>query len=150
MVDIKSRLDKSPLDAFTEWLSQVQDDMERTFRSDGNNTSASGEIVVLDSGHGKLNEKDADKALKNLKKREKRSKFRRIKSLDKVRIGDKVRDSNGFSLKVTGIFQSYLDPKDGTLYLDFDGNECDVWEEDLCDVSWDGNWLSVLCKKIFR
>lgn len=150
MGDIKSRLDKNPLDAFTDWLAQVQDDMENRFPSDGTYTSASGEIVVLDSGHGKLNEKEADKALNNLKKREKRSKFRRIKSISKVRIGDAVRSRNGFPMRVTGIFQSCLDPKDGTLYLDFDGNEGDVWEEDLCDVSWDGNWFSVLLKKLFR
>ena len=123
--------------------------MENRFPSDGETTTASG-IVVVDSGHGKLNDKEADKALKNLKKRDKRPKFRRIKDISKVRIGDRVRNCNGFSMKVTGIFQSCLDPKDGTLYLDFEGNEGDVWEEDLCDVSWDGNWLSVLCKKIFR
>ena len=123
--------------------------MENRFRSEGEYTTASGEIVVLDSGHGKLNEKEANEALKNLKKRDKCSKFRRIKSISKVRIGDRVRNSNGFSMKVTGIFQSCLDPKDGTLYLDFDGNEGDVWEEELCDVSWDGSWLSVLLKKIF-
>ena len=150
MGDIKSRLDKSPLDAFTDWLAQIQDDMENRFPSEGKYTTSSGEIVVLDSGHGKLNEKEAEKALKNLKKRDKCSKFRRIKSISKVRIGDCVRNSNGFSMKVTGIFQSCLDPKDGTLYLDFDGNEGDVWEEELCDVSWDGSWLSVLLKKIFR
>ena len=150
MSSINLLSDKNPLDAFTDWLAQVQDDMENRFQSDGTYTSASGEIVVLDSGHGKLNEKEADKALENLKKREKRSKFRRIKSISKVRIGDAVRNSNGFPMKVTGIFQSCLDSKDGTLYLDFDGNEGDVWEEDLCDVSWDSNWLSVLLKKLFR
>ena len=150
MGDIKSRLDKSPLDAFTEWLSQIECDMENRFPSDGTTTSASGEIVVLDSGHGKLNEKESEKALNNLKKREKRSKFRRIKGISKVRIGDAVRSRNGFPMRVTGIFQSCLNRKDGTLYLDFEGNEGDVWEEDLCDVSWDGSWLSVLFKKLFR
>jgi hypothetical protein len=151
MGDIKSRLDKSPLDAFTDWLSQVQDDMENRFPSDGTYTSASGEIVVLDSGHGKLNEKEAEKALNNLKKREKRSKFRQINDIRKIRIGDKVRSRNGFPMVVTGVFQDCLtDYLNGTLYLDFAENEGDVWEEDLGDVEWDGNWFSILWKKITR
>jgi hypothetical protein len=151
MGELKSGLDKSPLEAFTDWFSQVQDEMERTFPSDGTNTSASGEIVVLDSGHGKLNEKEAEKALNNLRKREKRSKFRQINDIRKIRIGDKVRSCNGFPMVVTGIFQDCLtDYLNGTLYLDFAENEGDVWEEDLGDVEWDGSWLSVLWKKITR
>lgn len=125
--------------------------MENRFPSDGTYTSASGEIVVLDSGHGKLNEKEAEKALNNLKKREKRSKFRQINDIRKIRIGDKVRSRNGFPMVVTGIFQDcFTDYLNGTLYLDFAENEGDVWEEDLGDVEWDGNWLSVLFKKLFR
>lgn len=150
MGDIKSRLEKSPLDTFTEFLSQVQDDMENRFPSEGKYTTSSGEIVVLDSGHGKLNEKEAEKALKKLKKRQKLSKFRQIKSLDRVRIGDTVRSINGFPMQVTGIFQDFPNEDRGTLYLDFDGNEGDIWEEALCDVEWCGSWLSVLLKKIFR
>ena len=152
--------DKSPLEEFTDWFSQVQDDIEKRFASDGTvasdgtATSASAEIVVPDSGYGKTcaypYKTIENLKLENLKKREKRSKFRRIKDISKIRIGDRVRNSNGFPMKVTGIFQPHLDIKDGTLYLDFEGNECDVWEEDLCDVSWYGNWLSVLLKKMFR
>jgi hypothetical protein len=52
---------------------------------------------------------------------------------------------------VTGVFQDCLtDYLNGTLYLDFAENEGDVWEEDLGDVEWDGNWFSILWKKITR
>ena len=112
-------------------------------------TSASG-TVWIDS-HPKMTEEEADKALKNLKKREKKYKFRQINDIRKLRIGDKVRSRNGFPMVVTGIFQDCLtDYLNGTLYLDFAENEGDIWEEDLGDVEWDGSWLSVLWKKITR
>jgi hypothetical protein len=86
-----------------------------------------------------------------LEKREKKSKFRQINDIRKLRIGDKVRSRNGFPMVVTGIFQDcFTDYLNGTLYLDFAENEGDIWEEDLGDVEWDGNWFSVLWKKITR
>lgn len=39
-----------------------------------------------------------------------------------IRIGDKVKDRNGFEFEVVALF------KDGTVYCDFEGNEGDVWE----------------------
>jgi hypothetical protein len=159
---------KRPLEEFQEWLSQVQEDLDKALLSDGTTVSASGYVEVPDTSAGlgipengavlgrpnnterRLTDDEADKALKNLKKREERPKFRLIKDISKVRIGDRVRNGNGFSMKVTGIFQSCIDSKDGTLYLDFEENEGDVWEEELRDVSWDGNWLSVVFKKLFR
>jgi hypothetical protein len=151
--------EKRPLEEFQEWLSQVQEDLDKALLSNGTTISASGYVEVPDKGavfglpdstERRLTEDEAEKALKNLKKREKRPKFRRIKDISKVRIGDRVRGRNGFPKHVVGIFQSYQDTKDGSLYLDFEENEGDVWEEELSDVSWDGNWLSVLFKRIFR
>lgn len=58
-----------------------------------------------------------------------------------IRVGDKVcvkmglhKDKLSAPFVVTGIFTSLHDLNDVTLYLDFEGNEADVWEEDLCDV----------------
>lgn len=122
-------------------------------------TTASGYMEVPQNGavlghpnntERRLTDEEAEKALKKLKKRQKLSKFRQIKSLDKVRIGDTVRSTTGFPMQVTGIFQDFPNEDRGTLYLDFDGNEGDIWEEALCDVEWCGSWLSVILKKLFR
>ena len=152
--------------AVNELFSQEVDNI---VTSEGETTSASGWVETPTNGAvlGHPNNTTLPKpddsgyydALRSLKKRDKKSKFRRIKSLEKVRIGDKVRSRNGFPMYVTGIFQDhrYEDMPHGrtlidigTLYLDFDGNEGDVWEEDLCDVSWDGDWINVLWKKLTR
>ncbi len=84
------------------------------------------------------------------------SRLRRITDIRQIRIGDKVRNCrSGYPMTVTGIFtmlDDFDDPRSlsNTLYLDFDGNEGDIWEENLTDVEWDGNWLTVLWKKITR
>ena len=82
------------------------------------------------------------------------SRLRRIRDYRKLRIGDKVRCSrNGYPMTVTGIFKLYSnleDLTDATLYLDFEDNEGDIWEEELRDVEWCGSSISVLWKKLFR
>ena len=54
-----------------------------------------------------------------------------------LRIGDKVCTKNGFPMVVVGMFTTkyQLDnPESGSAYLDFDGNEGDVFEEDVKDL----------------
>ncbi len=43
--------------------------------------------------------------------------------IEDVRIGMNVKDHNGFVFQVVAIFL------EGDVYLDFEGNEGDVWEE---------------------
>lgn len=94
---------------------------------------------------------EPEKALKKLRKREKVSKLRKITNISQLRIGDMVSDrKTRFPMEVVGIFQEVSNPKDGTLYLDFDGNEGDVWEEYVKDVEFRGNVFSVIFKKIIR
>jgi len=53
-----------------------------------------------------------------------------------ARIGMPV-NCHGMTMYITGIFTFFTDldkPDEGTLYLDFEGNEGDVWEEDVKDV----------------
>lgn len=58
-----------------------------------------------------------------------------------INIGDVVADEIGFEMTVTGIFWMLgNDPTDATLYLDFEENEGDVWEEDLKDVKLIRKW----------
>lgn len=45
-----------------------------------------------------------------------------------LQIGDFVLTRNDFPMRVTSLFQ------DSTVYLDFEGNEGDVWEENLADI----------------
>ena len=161
MVEPKLLSDKSPLEEFVERFAQVQKDLDKALDkallSNGATTAASGyeaasgyvEVPGNDAER-RLTDGETDKASRDLKKIEKRSKFRLIKDISKVRIGDRVRNRHGFKMELTGILQSYLDPNDGTLYLDFEGNEGNLWEEQLSDMSWDGNRLSVLLKKLFR
>lgn len=155
MSDMPKDLEAGLKNAVDEWFNQ---EVDKIVTSEGETTSASGWVetptngAVLGHPNNTTMPKPVDfdywDTLNSLKKRDKKSKFRRIKSLDKVRIGDKVRSRNGFPMYVTGIFKDNLTK--GTLYLDFDGNEGDVWEEDLCDVSWDGSWFIVLWKKLTR
>jgi len=54
-----------------------------------------------------------------------------------ARIGMKVAANNGFPMIITGIFTTLPDlnkSQAGTVYLDFEGNEGDVWEEDVKDI----------------
>ena len=49
--------------------------------------------------------------------------------ITRIRIGQIVCNKvNKFPMKVVGIFY------DGTVYLDFEGNEGDVWEENAKDL----------------
>ena len=57
------------------------------------------------------------------------------------RIGDEVTyrvglhgDKESIPMTVTGIFTSFHDPDDVTLYLDFEDNEGDVWEINASEV----------------
>lgn len=55
-----------------------------------------------------------------------------------IRIGDILQNKRTkFPMTVVSIF-SYLDspPNEGTVYLDFHGNEGDVWEENIEDLEF--------------
>lgn len=57
--------------------------------------------------------------------------------ITELHIGDTVCTKNGFPMKVVGLFTTkyQLDnPESGTAYLDFEGNEGDIWEEDVKDL----------------
>lgn len=53
-----------------------------------------------------------------------------------LRIGDKVRDKQtGFEFTVTSIFWSLrCSPTEATIYADFEENEGDPFEYELCDL----------------
>lgn len=52
-----------------------------------------------------------------------------------LKIGDKVcNKEDGFPMTVVGIYSSLADLKNGTVYLDFEGNEGDLWEEEAKDL----------------
>lgn len=54
-----------------------------------------------------------------------------------LHIGDKVCTANGFPMVVVGIYTTIYqldNPECGTVYLDFEGNNGDVWEEDIKDI----------------
>lgn len=56
-----------------------------------------------------------------------------------LRIGDKVRNKRTkFPMIVVGVLADALsiDPNKGTVQLDFDGNEGDVWEENIEDMEF--------------
>lgn len=53
----------------------------------------------------------------------------------KINIGDKVcNKEDGFPMTVVGIHSSLDDLSNGTVYLDFNGNEGDMWEEEAKDL----------------
>jgi hypothetical protein len=54
-----------------------------------------------------------------------------------LKIGDIVCDKTAkFPMVVVGLFSTLnADPNKGTVYLDFDGNEGDMWEENIEDLS---------------
>lgn len=75
-----------------------------------------------------------------------------------LRLGNIVQTSNGFPMRVTGIFSDVV-------YLDFEGNEGDVWEEKQDDLfpveitdelllklgfKKDGKWYGCICLDIYR
>lgn len=53
----------------------------------------------------------------------------------KIKIGDKVcNKDDGFPMIVVGLYSSLDDLNNGTVYLDFEGNEGDMWEEEAKDL----------------
>jgi len=62
---------------------------------------------------------------------------KRESSMDirKINIGDKVcNKDDGFPMTVVGLYSSLADLKNGTVYLDFEENEGDMWEEEAKDL----------------
>lgn len=52
-----------------------------------------------------------------------------------LRIGDKVCNlQDGFPMIVVGLNSTLADLNNGTVSLDFDGNEGDMWEEEAKDI----------------
>ena len=55
--------------------------------------------------------------------------------ITELKIGDKVcNKEDGFPMIVVGIHSTLADLKNGTVYLDFNGNEGDMWEEEAKDL----------------
>ena len=55
--------------------------------------------------------------------------------ITELKIGDKVcNPSDGFPMIVVGLFSSLADLNNGTVYLDFEENEGDMWEEEAKDL----------------
>ena len=53
-----------------------------------------------------------------------------------LKIGDKVcNPSDGFPMTVVGLYSSLDDLSNGTVYLDFEENEGDMWEEEAKDLT---------------
>lgn len=48
--------------------------------------------------------------------------------IEELKINNYVGDAHGFPMYITALFA------DGNVYLDFDGNEGDVWEEDVKEL----------------
>ena len=66
-----------------------------------------------------------------------RRNVKRESSMDirKINIGDKVcNKEDGFPMTVVGIYSSLKDLSNGTVSLDFKGNEGDMWEEEAKDL----------------
>lgn len=62
---------------------------------------------------------------------------KRESSMDirKINIGDKVcNKEDGFPMTVVGLYSTLADLNNGTVSLDFDGNEGDMWEEEAKDL----------------
>lgn len=59
-----------------------------------------------------------------------------IMDIRDIKIGDKVcNKEDGFPMIVVGIYSSLKDLSDGTVYLDFEENEGDMWEEEAKDLT---------------
>ena len=57
--------------------------------------------------------------------------------ITELRIGDLVNDkTTQLEFYVVGVWGDPEEPDKGTVYLDFDGNEADVWECDINDIDW--------------
>lgn len=55
--------------------------------------------------------------------------------ITELKIGDKVcNKEDGFPMTVVGLYLSLADLSNGTVSLDFEGNEGDMWEEDAKDL----------------
>ena len=53
-----------------------------------------------------------------------------------LKIGDKVcNPQDGFPMIVVGLNSTLADLNNGTVYLDFEGNEADIWEEEAKDLT---------------
>lgn len=53
-----------------------------------------------------------------------------------ISIGDKVcNPQDGFPMIVVGLNSSLSDLNNGIVYLDFEGNEADMWEEEAKDLT---------------
>lgn len=102
----------------------------------------------------RMTKREERRLIKNLRRNITPTRLRRIRDYRIVRVGDTVRCSrNGYPMTVTGILKTYYkmdDLAEATLYLDFEDNCGDIWEENLSDVELCGCWLSVLWKKISR
>ena len=52
-----------------------------------------------------------------------------------IKIGDKVcNKDDGFPMTVVGLYSTLADLSNGTVNLDFEGNEGDMWEEEAKDL----------------
>lgn len=52
-----------------------------------------------------------------------------------LKIGDKVcNKEDGFPMTVVGLYSSLQELSNGIVYLDFEGNEGDMWEEEAKDL----------------
>lgn len=52
-----------------------------------------------------------------------------------LKIGDKVcNKQDGFPMTVVGLYSTLKDLSNGTVYLDFEENEGDMWEEEAKDL----------------
>lgn len=55
--------------------------------------------------------------------------------ITELKIGDKVcNKDDGFPMIVVGLHSSLDDLNNGTVYLDFEENEGDMWEEEAKDL----------------
>jgi hypothetical protein len=53
----------------------------------------------------------------------------------KINIGDKVcNKEDGFPMTVVGLYSTLADLSNGTVNLDFEENEGDMWEEEAKDL----------------
>lgn len=55
--------------------------------------------------------------------------------ITELKIGDKVcNKQDGFPMIVVGLNSTLADLNNGTVYLDFEGSEGDMWEEEAKDI----------------
>ena len=57
--------------------------------------------------------------------------------ITELKIGDRVKDkATGWEMYVVGLWGDPSEPEKGTVTCDFDGNDGDVWEEEIKDLDW--------------